>query len=51
NYEYPLKPGVPASDLVKSWGTPKVDSIDMNKIAELRGKALDLVDEVQFDVQ
>lgn len=49
NYEYPLKKGVSASELVSSWGTPKVDSIDMNQIAGLRGKALELVDEVQFD--
>lgn len=49
NYEYPLKADVPASDLVASWGTPKVDSVDMNKVAELGETALKLVDEVQFD--
>lgn len=51
NYEYPLKSGVNASDLVSSWGTPKVDSVDMNEIAALRSQALELVDEVKFDVQ
>ncbi len=49
NYEYPLKEGVQPSALLASWGAPKVDSVSMNKIADLGDTALKLVDEVQFD--
>lgn len=49
NNEFPLKKDVEASELVKQWGTPKVDPVDMNKIANLREKALLIIDKVQFD--
>lgn len=51
NYEYPLNQSVSASDLVTSWGEHRVDSVSMNKIAELRGQALNMVDEVAFDAE
>ena len=34
NFEYPVKPGVPWSGLVESWGKFKADEIDMVKVAE-----------------
>ena len=49
NQEYPVKDGVPQSDLVKSWGPFKADKLDMEKIAQLRPAASRLVDKVAFD--
>jgi iron(III) transport system substrate-binding protein len=49
NNEYPVKPGVPWSPLVKSWGDFKPDPISLNEIAALRKKASELVDQVGFD--
>ena len=49
NGEYPVVPGVPASKLVESWGTLKADALPLEKIAELRKKASELIDSVQFD--
>ncbi len=49
NGEYPVVPGVPASELVASWGTLKADALPLEKIAELRKQASELVDNVQFD--
>jgi iron(III) transport system substrate-binding protein len=49
NYEYPVKPGVPASDLVRSWGELKPDPLPLAEIAKHRAKASELVDKVGFD--
>jgi iron(III) transport system substrate-binding protein len=49
NYEYPVKPGVPVSDLVASWGELNPDSLSLTEIAELRKRASELVDEVGFN--
>jgi len=49
NGEYPVVPGVPASELVASWGTLKADALPLKKIAELRKQASELIDSVQFD--
>ena len=49
NHEYPVKDGVPWSDLVKSWGDFKPDALSLAKIAELRKKASELVDKVAFN--
>ncbi len=49
NFEYPLKPGVPASDIVASWGELKADTLPLSDVAENRAKASELVDEVNFD--
>ncbi len=50
NFEYPVKPGVKASELVSSWGTFKQDDISVLKIAEHYAEATKLVDEVKFDL-
>jgi iron(III) transport system substrate-binding protein len=47
--EYPVVEGVPISKTVASWGTLKADSLDLQKISELRSQASRLVDEVNFD--
>jgi len=49
NGEYPVVPGIPASELVQSWGELKADPLPLTKIAALRKKASELVDRVQFD--
>jgi iron(III) transport system substrate-binding protein len=49
NGEYPVVEGVPASPLVQSWGELHADPLALTKIAELRKKASELVDRVQFD--
>lgn len=47
--EYPVVEGVPASQLVQSWGPLKDDPLPLTKIAALRKQASELVDRVQFD--
>jgi iron(III) transport system substrate-binding protein len=49
NGEYPVLPGVDASDLVKSWGELKPDSLPLAEIGRRRKQASELVDKVQFD--
>ncbi|CCQ09971.1 Ferric iron ABC transporter, iron-binding protein [Pseudoalteromonas luteoviolacea B = ATCC 29581] len=50
NMEYPVKPGVDLSELVKSWGEFKEDGIALSVVSENRAKALKLLDEVKFDL-
>jgi len=49
NFEFPVVPGVPASELVASWGELKADSLPLVDIAHKRDAASKLVDEVKFD--
>lgn len=49
NAEYPVKDGVPWSDLVKSWGTFKADSLSLDTIAKNRKRASEMVDQVAFN--
>ncbi|MCF6200239.1 MAG: Fe(3+) ABC transporter substrate-binding protein [Hyphomicrobiaceae bacterium] len=49
NYEYPVKPGVPLSLLVESWGTFKSDSLNLAEISKHRAQAAKMVDRVGFD--
>lgn len=49
NHEYPVKEGVPVSDVVASFGELKADELPLSDIAENRKKASELVDEVAFD--
>ena len=49
NHEFPVKPGVERSDLVKSWGDFTPDSIGLADVAKLRPAALKLIEEVNFD--
>jgi len=50
NMEYPVKAGVPASELVQSWGDFKADPLPLTDIAKHRKAALTLVDKVGFDL-
>lgn len=49
NNEFPVKPGVPASQLVASWGSFTPDTLNLQELGELRPKALKLMEEVNFD--
>lgn len=49
NFEYPVRAGVPASDLVASWGAFVPDNIPLTRIGDLRGEALKIVEETGFD--
>jgi len=50
NMEYPVKVGVESSDLLKSWGTLKADSLSLDQLFTYRTEALKLLDEVKFDL-
>ena len=49
NFEYPIAPGTEAVDLVKSWGEFTADDTNLMDLAKLRGDALKLIEEVDFD--
>ncbi|MDP8079169.1 Fe(3+) ABC transporter substrate-binding protein [Phocoenobacter skyensis] len=51
NHEFPVKEGVERSKLVASWGEFTADKLQLEKIAEHYKQALQLVDEVQFDIE
>lgn len=46
NFEYPVKPGVPWSELLQSWGRFKADSVDLSRLGELNAEAVRIFDEV-----
>lgn len=48
-FEYPVMPGAEPSDIVKSFGTIKPDSIALTEIAKNRKQASELVDKVGFN--
>jgi iron(III) transport system substrate-binding protein len=49
NHEFPVKPGVPRSELVASWGDFTADPINLAEIAAHADEALRLVNEVGFN--
>lgn len=49
NYEFPVKAGVPVSDLVASWGTFSPDTLPLTDVAAQRPAALKLMEDVNFD--
>lgn len=49
NNEFPVKPGVPRSALVESWGPFTPDTINLMDVAKERPAALKLMEEVNFD--
>ncbi|RMD47464.1 MAG: Fe(3+) ABC transporter substrate-binding protein [Alphaproteobacteria bacterium] len=49
NYEYPVRAGVPLSPVVASWGSFTPDDAPLATIAELRPRALRLIEAVDFD--
>ena len=49
NFEYPILEGVALHPIVASWGKFKADKAWLSRIAEQRGAASRLVDEVAFN--
>ncbi|MBB4266409.1 Fe(3+) ABC transporter substrate-binding protein [Roseospira visakhapatnamensis] len=49
NHEYPIKARVPWSDLLRSWGTFRMDTVDMDAVARHRARALMMVNEVGYN--
>jgi iron(III) transport system substrate-binding protein len=49
NFEYPVRPGVAASELVRSWGPITPDDLPLGEIARYAPLASKLVDEVQLN--
>lgn len=49
NYEFPVKPGVERSELVKSWGEFTPDSTPLATIAAQRPAAVKIMETVDFD--
>lgn len=49
NHEYPVVDGVAISDMVRSFGELKADTLPLSDIAEHRKEASELVDRVGFD--
>jgi iron(III) transport system substrate-binding protein len=44
NQEYPVKPGVPASPTLQSWGEFKADELDLTRLGELNTQAVMIFD-------
>ena len=49
NYEFPIKPGVPVSDLVAGWGALSPDTLPLTDVAAQRPAALKMMEEANFD--
>lgn len=49
NSEYPVKTGVPWSELLISWGRFKADTIALDQVAQYRADAIKMADEVGYD--
>jgi len=44
NGEYPVRPGIPVSDVLTAWGDFKADNLSLAKLGELNGEAVRLMD-------
>lgn len=49
NYEFPVKPGVERSELVKGWGDFTPDTTPLSEIAAARPAAVKIMETVNFD--
>jgi iron(III) transport system substrate-binding protein len=49
NFEYPIAPGSKPSELVSGWGEFTADTANLMDLAKLRGTALKITEEVDFD--
>ncbi|GHE95223.1 Fe(3+) ABC transporter substrate-binding protein [Thalassotalea profundi] len=50
NMEYPVREGVPLSQLVASWGAFKADNLSLVTIAKHHKNAIKLIDQAKFDL-
>jgi len=46
NQEYPVKPGVPWSETLRSWGEFRADTLDLTRLGELNDEAVRIFDRV-----
>ncbi len=44
NHEYPVRPGVPVSERLRSWGEFKQDDLPLVKLGELNAEAVKVMD-------
>mgnify|MGYP001570147059 CR=1 FL=1 len=49
NHEFPVKPGVPVSALVASWGTFTPDALPLSEVSGHRADALKIMETINFD--
>jgi iron(III) transport system substrate-binding protein len=49
NHEFPVKPGVPVSALVASWGTFTPDELPLSEVSGHRADALKIMETINFD--
>jgi iron(III) transport system substrate-binding protein len=49
NYEYPVNPNVPASELLQSWGEFKEDKLNLSKLGEYNKDAVILFNKVSWN--
>ncbi|MBL6642326.1 MAG: extracellular solute-binding protein, partial [PS1 clade bacterium] len=49
NFEYPIRADIEPSARVKSWGAFTPDTLALDRIAALRARASEIVDEVSFN--
>lgn len=49
NNEYPIDQSIPLSDLAKSWGPLKPDTLPLDAIAKFRKRASEIMDRIAFD--
>ncbi len=48
NHEFPVKPGISASNILKSWGEFKADNLDLNLLGENNQQAVLLMDRASW---
>jgi len=48
NYEYPVAPGIPPSDLLKEWGEFKADTLSLSRLGELNAQAVMVMDHAKW---
>ena len=48
NIEYPIKPGIQPSEILKSWGEFKADTLSLHRLGELNAKAVMIMDHASW---
>lgn len=48
NFEYPIKPGIQASEILNNWGEFKADSLSLHQLGELNAQAVKIMDHAKW---
>lgn len=48
NMEYPVKRGIPPSEILKSWGEFKADTLSLHRLGELNAQAVMIMDQAKW---